>query len=145
MESVGQIWEISQRLFADKDFSRAFDQWESGAEPYLTSRATLLEATAYSPEIVPPGFTGTFAIADDPIGETLSQFPLSNSTNGKFDNTGTTLVVVGGVIAGTAKPSMGNFDATGSVDTSLDTTGRRDHQVDFPAGQGGPCQPDHGL
>ncbi|MGO9228233.1 MAG: collagen-binding domain-containing protein [Bryobacteraceae bacterium] len=68
-------------------------------------------------------FTGTFAIADDPIGETLSQFPLSNSTNGKFDNTGTTLVVVGGVIAGTAKPSMGNFDATGSVDTSLDTTG----------------------
>ncbi len=55
VESVGQIWEISQRLFADKDFSRAFDQWESGAEPYLTSRATLLEATAYSPEIVPPG------------------------------------------------------------------------------------------
>jgi len=54
VESVGQIWEISQQLFADKDFSRAFDQWESGAEPYVTSSAALLEATAYSPEIVPP-------------------------------------------------------------------------------------------
>jgi hypothetical protein len=43
VESVGQIWEISQQLFADKDFSRAFDQWESGAEPYVTSSATLLE------------------------------------------------------------------------------------------------------
>ena len=54
VESVGQIWEISQQLFADKDFSRAFDQWESGEEPFVTSSASLLETTAYSPEIVPP-------------------------------------------------------------------------------------------
>ena len=54
VESASQVWEISQQLFADKDFSGAFDQWESGAEPYVTSRATLLEDTAYSPEIVPP-------------------------------------------------------------------------------------------
>jgi hypothetical protein len=54
VESVGQIWEISQQLFADKEFSRGFDQWESGLEPYVTSSATLLEATAFSPEIVPP-------------------------------------------------------------------------------------------
>jgi hypothetical protein len=54
VESVSQIWEISRQLFADKEFSHAFDEWESGAEPYATSSATLLEATAYSPEIVPP-------------------------------------------------------------------------------------------
>jgi len=54
VESVSQIWEISQQLFADKDFSRAFDQWEAGEEPFITSSAALLEATAYSPEIVPP-------------------------------------------------------------------------------------------
>jgi hypothetical protein len=54
VESVNQIWEISQQLFADKEFSRAFDDWESGPEPYAASTATLLEATDYSPEIVPP-------------------------------------------------------------------------------------------
>lgn len=54
VESVGQIWEISKRLFADKDFSRGFDQWEAGEEPYVSSSAALLEATAYSPEIVAP-------------------------------------------------------------------------------------------
>ncbi len=54
VESVGQVWEISKQLFADKDFSRAFDQWEAGEEPYVMSSAALLEATAYSPEIVRP-------------------------------------------------------------------------------------------
>jgi len=53
VESVSQIWEISQGLFADKEFSHAFDDWEAGAEPYISSSATLLEATAFSPEIVP--------------------------------------------------------------------------------------------
>jgi len=54
LESVGQIWEVSQQLFADKEFSGAFAQWESGDEPYVTASAALLEATSYSPEIVPP-------------------------------------------------------------------------------------------
>jgi hypothetical protein len=53
VESVSQIWDISQRLFAGKEFSQAFDAWESGMEPYLSSSAALLEATAYSPEIAP--------------------------------------------------------------------------------------------
>jgi len=54
VESVGQIWELQKQLLADKDFGHAFEQWEAGDEPYVTSSTTLLEATAYSPEIVPP-------------------------------------------------------------------------------------------
>jgi hypothetical protein len=53
VERSSQIWEISQQLFADREFSRGFDEWEAGAEPFVTSSATLLEATVYSPEIVP--------------------------------------------------------------------------------------------
>jgi len=54
VESVGQIWEVQKQLFADKDFVRAFEQWEAGDAPYVTSSTTLLEATAYSPEVVTP-------------------------------------------------------------------------------------------
>jgi len=54
LESLGQIHSISKALFGDKDFSRAFDQWEAGDAPYVSSSASLLEATPYSPEIVIP-------------------------------------------------------------------------------------------
>ena len=54
VESPEQVWSISKALFADKEFSRAFDQWEAGEAPYLSASASLLEATDYSPEIVAP-------------------------------------------------------------------------------------------
>jgi NIPSNAP protein len=52
--SVDQIWSISKALFGDKEFSRAFDQWETGEPPYVSTSASLLEAAAYSPEIAVP-------------------------------------------------------------------------------------------
>jgi hypothetical protein len=51
VESPEQVWSISKALFADKEFSRAFDQWETGEAPYVSVSASLLEATDYSPEI----------------------------------------------------------------------------------------------
>ena len=54
VESPEQVWSISKALFADKDFSRAFDQWEAGEAPYASASASLLEATDYSPEITAP-------------------------------------------------------------------------------------------
>jgi NIPSNAP len=54
VESPEQAWSISKALFADKEFSRAFDQWETGEQPYVSTTSSLLEATDYSPEIVAP-------------------------------------------------------------------------------------------
>jgi hypothetical protein len=54
VQSLDQIWNISKAIFADKDFTRAFDQWESGETPYISASATLLEATEFSPEIAAP-------------------------------------------------------------------------------------------
>jgi hypothetical protein len=54
LQSPDQIWSVSKALFADKEFSHAFDQWESGEAPYVSASATLLEATEFSPEIVAP-------------------------------------------------------------------------------------------
>ena len=54
VESPEQVWSISKALFADKDFSKAFDQWETGEAPYVSASASLLEATDYSPEIAVP-------------------------------------------------------------------------------------------
>jgi hypothetical protein len=54
VESVDQVWSISKALFGDKEFSRAFDQWEAGEPPYVSTSASLLEAAAYSPEIAVP-------------------------------------------------------------------------------------------
>ncbi len=54
VESCDQIWSIAKGLYADKEFSRAFDQWESGEPPYVSASASLLEATDYSPEIAVP-------------------------------------------------------------------------------------------
>jgi hypothetical protein len=63
LESCDQVWSISKALFSDKEFNRAFEQWESGEPPYVSASASLLEATDYSPEIVapekPPGPGGT--------------------------------------------------------------------------------------
>jgi hypothetical protein len=54
IESPDQVWSIAKALSADKEFSRAFDQWESGGAPYVSESSSLLEATGYSPEIVAP-------------------------------------------------------------------------------------------
>jgi len=54
LQSCDQVWSISRALFADKDFNRAFEQWESGEAPYVSASATLLEATEFSPEIATP-------------------------------------------------------------------------------------------
>jgi hypothetical protein len=54
LESCDQVWSIAKGLFSDKEFNRAFDQWESGEPPYVSASASLLEATDYSPEIVAP-------------------------------------------------------------------------------------------
>jgi hypothetical protein len=54
VQSIEQVWSISKALFSDKDFVKAFDQWEAGEPPYVSVSASLLEATDYSPEIVLP-------------------------------------------------------------------------------------------
>jgi hypothetical protein len=52
--SVDQVFSIGKALFADKDFSRAFDQWEAGEAPYVSSSAALLEVTDFSPALAAP-------------------------------------------------------------------------------------------
>src|ERR1039457_2461600 len=54
LESCDQVWSVSKALFSDKEFVRAFDQWELGEPPYVSASASLLEATDYSPEIAVP-------------------------------------------------------------------------------------------
>ncbi len=54
LESTEQLWSVAKELWSDKDVNRAFDQWEAGEPPYTSAGAWLLEATAYSPEIVAP-------------------------------------------------------------------------------------------
>jgi len=54
VESSEQIWSVSKALFADKEFSRAFDKWESGEAPFLSTSASLLEAAPYSPDVATP-------------------------------------------------------------------------------------------
>ena len=54
VESIEQTAAISKALFADREFVRAFDQWETGEAPYVSAASTLLEATDYSPEITAP-------------------------------------------------------------------------------------------
>jgi hypothetical protein len=58
VESCDQIWSISKQLFADKDFSKAFDEWEAGEAPYVQVNCSLLEATDFSPEISVPSEPG---------------------------------------------------------------------------------------
>jgi hypothetical protein len=52
--SVEELFDLSNKLFADKDFSNAYDDWEAGEQPFLSASASLLQATDYSPEITVP-------------------------------------------------------------------------------------------
>jgi len=54
INNVEQVWSLSKAMFADNAFSKAFEEWESGEAPYVSSSATLLQATDFSPEIVAP-------------------------------------------------------------------------------------------
>ena len=54
MQSADQVFMIGKALFAEKDFSRAFDQWETGEPPYISASASLFAATDFSPEIAVP-------------------------------------------------------------------------------------------
>ena len=54
MQSAEQVFSIGKALFADKDFSRAFDQWETGEPPYISASAALFAAADFSPEIAVP-------------------------------------------------------------------------------------------
>lgn len=53
-QSVQEFWSVRAKLNADKDLEQAFENWQAGAEPPFEQQANvLLEATDYSPEIVP--------------------------------------------------------------------------------------------
>ena len=54
IDSLDQIASVTKAMFADRAFSKAFDEWEAGEPPYLSSSATLLEAADFSPEIATP-------------------------------------------------------------------------------------------
>jgi hypothetical protein len=54
ISSVEEIFDVSSKLFADKDFSKAYEEWEAGEQPFLSASASLLQATDYSPEIAVP-------------------------------------------------------------------------------------------
>jgi len=54
LQSAEQVFSIGKALFADKEFIRAFDQWEAGEPPYVSANAALFEATDFSPEIAAP-------------------------------------------------------------------------------------------
>jgi hypothetical protein len=47
-----QMWSVSKSLFADKEFSAAFERWEAGEPAYQSQESMFLEAMDYSPEIV---------------------------------------------------------------------------------------------
>jgi len=54
-QSMEELQEVHRKQFADGDLMKSFAAWEAGTEAAVESYATrLLEATAYSPEIVTP-------------------------------------------------------------------------------------------
>jgi hypothetical protein len=54
-QSMEEMWSLRARLKQDQDLQKAFEAWQSGPEPPFEHQTnTLLEATDYSPEIVPP-------------------------------------------------------------------------------------------
>lgn len=54
-ESMEQMWKLRGQLNEDEELQRAFEAWQEGPEPpFERQHNTLLEATAYSPEIVVP-------------------------------------------------------------------------------------------
>lgn len=66
IREIGEVWSVPKALFGDPKFQAAFDAWEAGEPPYLSTSATLLEAMDYSPEIPvpakPPGTRRIFEL-----------------------------------------------------------------------------------
>ncbi len=53
-QSIQEFWDIRAKLNADKELQSAFEAWQAGAEPPFEQQTNaLLEATDYSPEVVP--------------------------------------------------------------------------------------------
>ena len=53
-QSIADFWRVRGRLNEDKELEKAFEAWQSGPEPPFEQQANaLLEATDYSPEVVP--------------------------------------------------------------------------------------------
>lgn len=53
--SLDEMWSVHTRAMQDADMTKAYEQWEAGAEPpFEQSSAVLLQAAEYSPEIVKP-------------------------------------------------------------------------------------------
>ena len=53
-QSVQEFWSVRAKLNADKELEKAFEDWQTGPEPPFEQQTNvLLEATDYSPEIVP--------------------------------------------------------------------------------------------
>ncbi len=53
-ESFEQLWELKRTLGQDQDLQKAFEAWQEGPEPPFERQSNvLLEATRYSPDIVP--------------------------------------------------------------------------------------------
>lgn len=53
-QSIQEFWTVRAKLNADKALEKAFADWQAGPEPPLERQDNvLLEATDYSPEIVP--------------------------------------------------------------------------------------------
>ncbi len=53
-QSIEEFWSVRARLNADRELEKAFEAWQSGPEPpFEVQTNALLEATEYSPEVVP--------------------------------------------------------------------------------------------
>jgi len=53
-QSIEEFWAVRAKLNADKELENAFEAWQAGAEPPFERQTNaLLEATDYSPEVVP--------------------------------------------------------------------------------------------
>ena len=53
-QSIEELWAVRAKLNSDRELEKAFEAWQAGAEPPFEEQANaLLEATDYSPEIVP--------------------------------------------------------------------------------------------
>ncbi len=53
-QSVEEFWSVRGKLNQDKELEKAFETWQTGPEaPFESQSNALLEATDYSPEVVP--------------------------------------------------------------------------------------------
>jgi hypothetical protein len=53
-QSIEEFWGVRAKLNADRELEKAFEAWQAGAEPPFEQQTNaLLEATDYSPEVVP--------------------------------------------------------------------------------------------